>query len=200
MLPFSPLTSCRQNVIPQHMYLRPLIGICLLELAVLRIHSVFISNLASDKVNNAGVEYRQKYHPHDIMCVMTWWHLSREVIPRPWSCSVCPGTRAGTRTLPAGSGARTWRRYHTETRSHTGPRSSHAPELFFLCIFCNCLFFWHHLERVQRAPLEVDHGLAVEDESLNSAVQPNDDARLGTDTVQVPETGEQAITLDGILQ
>lgn len=142
MLPFSPLTSCRQNVIPQHMYLRPLIGICLLELAVLRIHSVFISNLASDKVDNAGVEYRQKYHPHDIMCVMTWWHLSREVIPRPWSCSVGPGTRAGTRTLPAGSGARTWRRYHTETRSHTGPRSSHAPELFFLCIFCNCLFFF----------------------------------------------------------
>ena len=71
--------------------------------------------------------------------------------------------------------------------------------LFFLCIF-SVFFSFDHLERVQCAPLEVDHGLAVEDEPLDGAVQPDDDPGLGTDAVQVPETGEQAITLDGILQ
>ena len=72
--------------------------------------------------------------------------------------------------------------------------------LFFLCIFLFSFFPSHHLERVQCAPLEVDHGLAVEDEPLDGAVQPDDDPGLGTDAVQVPGTGEQAITLDGILQ
>ena len=67
------------------------------------------------------------------------WHLSREVIPRPWPCSGAPCTRACTRTPAAGSGARTWSRYHTASRS-TGPRCSHAPGIFsvifFVFIFC----------------------------------------------------------------
>ena len=46
-----------------------------------------------------------------------------------------------------------------------------------------------HRDRVQSPPLEADHGLAIEDEPLDGAVQPNDDPGLGGDAVEVPGTG-----------